>query len=320
MLTVLTLLALGCAKQTPPGNIAPTPSSVVEPPCGWAEGTTVVYEVVKQRSDTRKPYLADVRSTTPMTLTVAEVTKRGYRLSLDYGETAITGLPEEISDGPGLALFQAMMRVMGGGFHADLMTDNLLTPTGLADLDALRADLKARMVEVSALLVEESGDPKLAGMMDSMLHTVLDNDAALQQMTLKDIEPLFMTMCGSFEPGGRVEYADTLPNPFGGAPLDSIGAFDIGHPDVGALPVDWSQTLDPETAGDALEDIVAELLGPLDVEAPEGVFDRVDIGDTGHFVVDLAHGWPRSATWQRTIRILDQERVDRLSYALVEGP
>ncbi|MGH9360450.1 MAG: hypothetical protein ACRD2T_00930 [Thermoanaerobaculia bacterium] len=114
--------------------------------------------------------------------------------------------------------------------------------------------------------------------------------------------------------GETVEYLDSLPNPFGGAPFPSKGRFLLQEvrAERDEAVIAWGQELDKEKGSALVLGIVRRMVPQID-EVPPGEWPTLDVRDQATYTMDTKTGWPRSVEWSRTIAAPGRVRIDRHS-------
>lgn len=299
------LAAAALSAWTPPAGAAG-----VSLPCAFEPGAKVGYRVERAREDVRGGRTTGGRGAYDVDVEVTGREAGGYLLRWRQGAAAVgstTPLPP--------AAQAEIDAVVGAaeGLELAIRTDAKMTPRSLANETEVRAVFEATLERLQAL----DGAPSEAR---DATRRLLATPGTLAALALREPQLLFMLACAELE-GDRVEYADRLPNPFGGAPLPSRAVVTVlsqgGAAADAPARLRFAQTLDPVAVRTFLEDFARRAAPGR--EPPPGAVPSFAIDDEATVEVDTADGWPTRVDWSRRVTAGEARRTDSLTFTRTTG-
>lgn len=127
--------------------------------------------------------------------------------------------------------------------------DEALTPGRVLNMAELRTSFAAMLKAMDAPANSSSPLPALT-------------DASIMAMATQDLARLALVQGSDLEVGKEVKYEDDVPNPLGGPPIHSLGAFRLESLDRKAARavIDWRQEFDPQSASRAVVAFVERMM------------------------------------------------------------
>ena len=269
---------------------AGTDGEAIVLPCSWPEGMAVSYDHVRQRTDTRTPALAEVKTTTPVTVrVVSSGVEAGVVTVFDYemGDPVVDGPPEVV---------EATEALLGGGSLPTLrlrMEDGSLTgvQNHLEVIDELEGMLRAT--------TPPDAPPEV---LEKTLAMFRDPNMG-PRLLLRDVANLFAMHCVTMTPGQVVEAPVQYPNPFGGAPIDGYSRVELAAYDADTQQV--TITTEDSMSPEAVKALVPDMMKAFDVgDLPEDAmaqFPPIQSSTVGTMVYAVEDGMPVHVEVTRTV-------------------
>jgi len=220
-----------------PSAAQPEPR-VVELPTDWKVGAKLRLEILKERVDAAGG--KETPGGTSRSIVEAEVQARnetGYVFVWTYS----AGWLDEVAAGQ-LSVSTQRLNEIAGDLRLVMQTDETGVPQRLLNLDEAVGVVKRVLDE---LLKEKSGEPPPPAQLSEVL-AMLTKPAVVESLLLRSAQ-VFYFACGAALPlGEAVEYADSLPNPFGGDPFPSKAGFLLQEvrADRDEAVIAWHQEID----------------------------------------------------------------------------
>ena len=281
------------------------PAPPAEPmvlPCDWPEGAVYAYSYVRSRTDSSKPELADVKTTTPLTITV---TGSGNPARFDYasGDSVVEG-PDEAAEA-----FRAIIGDTVVPIVKLVMTDGTLT--GIDN----HAEVVEAMVPALKRAMPADADP-----------------AVLEQTLAMFNDPTTGTQLLLREPGKLFAVDQELsvpmqfPNPFGGPPLPGHSSLRYVAHDADTLTIQTEDGVDHEAILQALPAVVEKISPgvPFDEAAYQELAKQmppIDNRMVGTLVYSRVDGFPISVEITQHVGTPDHPlyRSDTWTWTRVEA-
>lgn len=282
--------------------------SLITLPCSWETGAEFHYRFERERTDSQKPLMAQVRTTTPVTIRVTGPNTFSY----DAGLPVFEGPPE----------VRAALQSSIAGFDAPpmelLMEDG--TVTGIANYPAFFAQLEPMLLNMLVGTPPEALEGTLALFRDP------STGAAL---FLKEPGMLFTMHCTQMSPGQRLESPTSYPNPLGGPPLTSLSSIAMTRHDATAEVVvfETRDQTDPESIRAALPSLFAKLApgavpDPAAMEQALAELPPIESLMVGTMVYSTVDGFPLRVEVRQEVGASTHpsRRTDTRIWTRVEAP
>ncbi len=278
--------------------------AVVELPTDWKVGETLRLEVVKERIDAAGG--KETPAGTSRSILEARVKARN-RQGYVFVWTYSAGWLDEVAQGR-LPVSTERLQEVAGDLSLVMQTDETGVPQRLLNRDEAVAVFKRVLDE---LFKGKQGEPPAPAV--SEVVAMMTKPEVVESLLLRSAQVFYFVCGAALAVGETVEYADALPNPFGGDPFPSKGSFLLQEhrPERDEAVIAWQQEIDREKASAAIAAILRRLMpdgGPTDAEMP-----TLDIRDRATYTMDTKTGWPRAVEWSRTIAAADRVRTDRMT-------
>jgi len=129
--------------------------------------------------------------------------------------------------------------------------DEDLTPQRVINMAELRKSLQAAIARFGAGQDTQALEKVFAGI----------TDASVSALATKDLGQLALVQGSNLELGQDVTYDDNLPNPLGGTPISSHGAFRLEALDrqAGRAVITWRQSYDPQSVAKSLAAMIDKM-------------------------------------------------------------
>lgn len=278
----LLVLLFACAPKTPPAPaVALGPEIVL--PCDWAAGTSFTYDWTRLRTDSTKPYMAQMSSVTPLTITI-DRPGNPAGVSWKTGATRIDG-PEEII-GP----FRAALAFEMPPMHL-VLTDGAVT-----DIEN-QEEVASAMAPVLAGVLPND-DPKVNQILQQTLE--LMRSPGGKPLILRDPASFFAMHCVALHVGQVIESPMDFPNPLGGPAIPGTSRVELVAHDAAGGTVTFAtrDTIDPKATQAVVESAIERFApGSMTEEQRAEVLRKmppIDTVVTGQMVYSLADGFPTS--------------------------
>ncbi len=267
----------------------------------WEAGESrqLIREFTRSRPDT--PALT---GKTPVTLTATEVTPARTDLLWEYGDTTVEGIDDATVTAFMTRLTPPIIRYS---------IDDIGEFEGVSNTDELRTYLHEAMTTFQTDL---GMDPESVDQAQSAYDNM--TDAQFETAFAEEII-VFHTFDGMTAPVGESEsFADELPSPFGGPSFDAItelaAASDFDT--EGCATISMTTTLDPETTGAVLQEIVS---GFTDEEFDdEEIFGQMNVRNEIVLQLDVSTSQVRRITTDQIITSFGQQAKDSKTITYVD--
>lgn len=279
-----------------------TPAAAASLPVRLEDGATWTVTIERQR-DRQRP---DAPPEKAALRTVSEAT---WAKGSDTDRLTLT---PRSAEAPGESAGRPdLQSLMGGAVVLDV--DETLAPLRVRNWDEVRQGLEKAMESATA-------DPAVRAELKGLL-TRLSAEQASQAVS-PGWGLVSLGQGVDLELGEESTYEDSLPNPLGGPPIASVGAFRLESYDKagGRAVVLWNQTLDPKSASDSITQAVqamAERLAPEKAEEARKALAGAKITreDACRYEIDIPTGLAVSTactiTMANTIQGQTMRNVDR---------
>jgi hypothetical protein len=277
-------------------------------PCGYEAGRTERYRLEK-RSREQVPGLDEQlagASTSEVTLTVVSVEGPAVVVELQYDKTE---LGSTAGDPVSQALTEKLSQVLVGK-PVRLQVDNAQHTLRIDNIDEVSGMFRA-VVDETVTLLQEQGQA-LPEEAVTMLRQMVADPELVAASVLEDVRPLFDYTCGPY-PVGTLPYDVPLENPLGGNPLPGDGKATLHEPVDGVARFEATETLDEAGTAEVLKAMLPPDV-PMDVGAL-GVASETTLT----VEVDVADGWVRSWTHERTVGAMGRSQTDSVQMTRIGG-
>lgn len=279
----------------------------VEPGKRWKVNDEVRYDRVRSRTDSKvaKP----IAARTPLTVKVIEAREAGYVISWKYGRTQVQGATPEMSEPLEtlqnlLENVEYVIELDRSGEMKSLRNWEKVRDRVLAAVDKMPAQSKTTGTAQSQVVAQ--------------IKQLFSSKENVERYLLREVQLFFMFYGRRLDPGEQSTYADYLPNPLGGPPLPAQATVKLESADKSKATLRYTLAFDRDKSGKLLVDALAALatrMGkPLPASEAEAIKTSLDIKDEAELVFDLASRWPTRLAHERTIKLQDRSRVDRVEY------
>jgi hypothetical protein len=281
---------------------------LVELPTDWKVGETLRLEIVQERIDSAGG--KETPGGTSRGILEARVQARnetGYVFVWTYS----AGWFDEIAQGR-LPVSTQRLQEVAGDLSLVMQTDESGVPQRLLNRDEAVGVFKRVLDE---LLKEKQGEPPPPEVAEVV--AMFTKPEVVESLLLRSAQVFYFAGGAALEVGEAIEYADSLPNPFGGDPFPSRGviALQEHRPERDEAMIVWHQEIDREKASAAIAAILRRLM-PV---AKDEEMPTLDVRDRAVFTMDTKTGWPRAVEWSRTISAAGRVRTDRMTMKTLKG-
>jgi len=276
-------------------------------PHDWNVGTRYHVEHTRTREELRdgaEP--ATTYTTTPIDVEVIAKRADGYTLRWTFGRPKAS-TPDDVP----AAVSDAVVGLVDG-LVMDMSTDATGSIAKLADVGAMETHFAnaTRAALASLRSSKAASDDQLAAIAAT---TSRMKGTALEAAYLPAPKSFYMTSGAALVLGVRRDYADRLPNPFGGEALPSVAWLELRKVDVAArrATIEWRHTIDPTKAGPVLEASIRAFAKRNGRELPPQAalsFDAIE--DAATYVYDLDTGIPVSVVTTRATSMAGTRQIE----------
>lgn len=297
-------------EQPAPAAAAPSGEMIVLP-CDWEVGTTFHYDNVRKRTDSTKPMLSGVTSTTPVQV---EVTQGGNPAHLTYtvGDTQMDG-PDDVVNAA---------KDMLGDAKAPPM--KLVMTDGTVDQIANLEEIVGTMESMMKKMVPPDAPP---GALDQMMG-LFRNPATATPLLLRDAGKLFSLHCIAVQEDTELSAPIAHPNPFGGPPLEGTSTVRVTAVDADTLTLETEDRVSPEAIAKMLPALMKQFapegaaMDEAQLEALMGQMPPIDNKLDGKMVYSRADGFPISVEVHQQVGADDHpmKRTDTWIWTRTEAP
>jgi hypothetical protein len=307
--TLLGRLALACVAASTAAVLADphaARAAGLRLPCAFEPGQSVGYRVEREREDVRGGRTSGGRGTYDVALEVVGREADGYLLRWRQKVAAVQ--PSAPVPPAARADVDALVAA-ANDLELVMRTDAKLTPRSLANEAEVRATVGAALDRLQAL-------NRVPPEAREGTRRLLAVPGTLATLMLREPSLLLMLACADLAED-RTEYEDRLPNPFGGAPLQSRAVITVLNPggETGASArIGFEQRLDPEAVRALIDEVARRAAGAGRALPPDAV-PSFDIRDRATLEMGPGDGWPVRIEWSRDVAAGDARRTDRLVFA-----
>ena len=303
--------AIAGRRRPPPPAAVPPPAPEPEPepevltlPCTWAKDLELHYTHERRRTDAQKPALAQVRSLTPVVVSIVESNPRTTIFSYDTGTTELAGPPEVVA-----ATAQAIAELDMPPMLLVMKAGTVVSVQNYLEIaDATEPVLRAT--------VPPDAPP---GVLEQTMAMFRSPDLG-PKLLLRDPGLLFSMHCAEVTPGQSQEFFTDMESPFGGEPITGIariGSEDY-DPSTGLITMYTEYRTDPEALQAMLPEVIDRFLPDSQEISPEQLADilaqlpPLESRTTSTARYSVADGFPVEIEVHREIGGADhpQQRTD----------
>lgn len=265
----------------------------------------------------REQYQGKNRESSSGSRTIVEVeilrkSEAGFVIRWTFGKAELRGAAKTNP-------LAAKLANLAAGMRLGVRTDAFGSAVGLENLDEVVSHYRVATESVIREM-EDMGVPETRIAQIRRGITPLTNPATVESLSLRGPWLFHLVSGGSFQLGVAQEYADFLPNPFGGRAFPSKAYFLLSDikPQENRAFIEWKQTIDPEKAGSIMLETLTAMAKRMNAPAPtDADFSTMIIEDAADYAVDTKTGWPVSVTHERTTSIGDRRRVERRRFLML---
>jgi hypothetical protein len=295
-----------------PFDVAPaiTPQSSIYLVPRWNQGQKYQFEIIKtrQRYKDGKSILKGT-TRTELEIEVLKAGKEGHVIRWAFGETKF--------DDPKLAeiVMEQQLTNLLKGMQIILEVDSESTIIGVQNWKEVRNSV-SRMLDTMTAALQKSGQDsitieKVRAQVDSMFAT----KEQIELLCTREAQVYFMPLGRRYRLSKTIQYEDLLPNPLGGEPIPSRGAFSLKaiNRGPGQAIVTWKQEVDPEEAARVLEKTVKDMSARIGKPVPnEERFGPLVMQDNAEFTIEIASGLVNRLIHTRVVKIGQSRQEETL--------
>jgi hypothetical protein len=310
--------ALGLAPPPCLALAAGGPPFEIDLDAGWQVGEQRHYTIYTHRQEWSgdSPPL-NARGLIPFTVTVRAANRTGFELEWDYGKTRLL-------EGRDKADFLLdYLTALLPELHLAYETDRYGSFVTLLNGDEVETAVYRGVAMLAALTVDTTDGLVLNDLTIELVNQLIAEPEQVVALLIQELQ-LFHLLYGIlFDTTEPLLFEDLLANPLGGEGIPSQVSIRPTHFDAesGCARIEWLNRWDPEAAtasifGSILPHLEAAGLPGLSLDELPGY---LEVADRMIFQFDLASGWPAYIEVERTMRIGDQERIDRRVIVPADG-
>jgi len=281
----------------------------------WEKGEKHRYTMVKGRRTTQGAGAVNGTATTPIRIEVLDANDDGYCIAWTAGKTRIDD-PAQAAD----PLTKAMTDLTSD-VTVVLQLDSRTKLQGVRNWRQLQA-MGRKVIEMTLEEARRVGtnDTTIEKTRQQLL-SLLATRQQVEMLFTRSSQVFFMPLGLELSAGRAVEYADRLPNPFGGEPFPTRASFTVDRidPSSDTAMLTWRQEIDPVAGARVLEETLKDLTARTGRPVPAGkTLDFVNVTDEARFVLHRSSGWPRRLSHTRTTIVAGVSQEDSLSFTEIE--
>lgn len=274
------------------------PAVAAELPVTLKDGATWTMTVSRERERQRGTAAPQVARFITSNQIVWRTHKDGDRLTTRMTEAKVDGAGSE-----------ALLAALGQEKPVELDVDESLTPERIRNWDEVRGGLEA-------FVAKSVNEPKAVDGVKALLGGMSPELAA--SVVMRELALVALGQGTALEVGQPLPYEDALPNPLGGPPIQSQGAYELVSldPAQGRAVVSWRSALDPASMAESMTqgmEILLQRAAPDQADKVRAAFTgaKVQRDDACRHEIDITTGLAIKVECASTIEIVVQGETGR---------